>query len=343
MFVMLRNLLLFTLLAGLTACSDPGPQKVKLEGRTMGTTYHITYIDPTGQQDEQQLQQKIDAVLLQVNQVASTYMPDSELSRFNSMQSTTPVQASAMMQLLVREALQLGDLTQGYLDPTVGPLVNLWGFGPTHRPEKAPSDAEIAAMLPQIGYHQIQLNGDQLSKTRPELYIDMSSFAKGYGVDAVAELLDQNQIHNYLVEIGGELKTKGQSLAQKDWVIAVEKPMTDEQVVQRLFQPKDNAVATSGDYRIFFEENGQRFSHLIDPKTGRPVTHRVASVTVVHPSCMRADGLATGFLVMGVDKALEIANAEQLAVMLIEKNPDGSFTEHYSEAFKPYLHQMSQN
>ncbi|EGM76607.1 membrane-associated lipoprotein involved in thiamine biosynthesis [Rheinheimera sp. A13L] len=327
----------FVVVVTLAACAKPDNEKVLLEGKTMGTTYHVSYISQPGMPDQQQVQAQIDLALKEVNQVASTYIKDSELSLFNSSDSTEPREASEMLRLLFAEGIRLAQLTDGYLDITVGPLVNLWGFGPTHRPEKVPDDAAITMARTQIGAQYLQLDGTRVYKTKPQLYVDLSTIAKGYGVDLVAEVLEQQGINNFLAEIGGEIRLKGSSLENKDWTVGLEKPVAEGRVLQRLIRPKDNAVATSGDYRIFFEENNQRYSHLIDPKTGKPVTHMMLSSTVIHPSCMTADGLSTAFMVMGPEKAMELADQQQIAALFIVKNQQGEFVELYSKAFEPYL------
>lgn len=327
----------FFVLVTLASCAKPEAAKVQLEGKTMGTTYHVTYIAQPGMPDHQQVQAQIDQVLKEVNQVASTYISDSELSLFNQSRSTEPRQASQMLQLLFGEGIRLAQLTDGYLDITVGPLVNLWGFGPTHRPDKVPDDAAIAQAKAQSGVQYLHIEGSGVRKLKAELYVDLSTIAKGYGVDLVADALEQQGITNYLAEIGGEIRVKGTSLDAKDWTVGLEKPVAEGRVLQRLIRPKNNAVATSGDYRIFFEENNQRYSHLIDPKTGKPITHMMLSSTVIHPSCMTADGLSTAFMVMGVEKAMQLANQQQIAALFIVKNQQGEFEEVYSQAFEAYL------
>lgn len=336
-FHLKHTIFAFFVLVTIASCVKPEAAKVQLEGKTMGTTYHVTYIEQPGMADQQQVQAQIDQVLKEVNQVASTYINDSELSLFNHSHSTEPREASHMLRLLFGEGIRLAQMTDGYLDVTVGPLVNLWGFGPTHRPEKVPDDAAIALARTQTGVQYLQLEGNTVRKTKPELYVDLSTIAKGYGVDLVAEVLEQQGINNFLAEIGGEIRIKGVSLEGKDWTVGLEKPVAEGRVLQRLIRPKDNAVATSGDYRIFFEENNQRYSHLIDPKTGKPITHMMLSSTVIHPSCMTADGLSTAFMVMGAEKAMQLANQQQIAALFIVKNQQGEFEELYSQAFEPYL------
>lgn len=321
--------LAFTVL--LSNCAPKQEAEVHLTGPTMGTVYNIKYV-PEGEIDSIKLQSEVDGVLLEVNQLMSTYMPDSELSRFNQWQSTEPFPLSAETLKVMEEAKRLGALSHGLLDVTVGPLVNLWGFGPDARPTKIPSDQQILAAKVRIGLDRLQLQNTTASKTHPDLYVDLSTIAKGYGVDRVAEVLQQNGIKNYLVEVGGEMRLSGKKTNGSDWRVAVEKPVTSERAVERIISVGDNAIATSGDYRNYYEQDGVRYSHLIDPTTGRPITHNLVSVTVVTASSMTADGLATALNIMGKDKALALAEENDLAVLLITKEADG-FKEYTSAKF----------
>lgn len=324
----------------LTSCSDPqtSNEDVALEGRTMGTTYHIKLVSTVTQVEQQQLQQKIDALLLQINQQMSTYMPDSELSQFNQQQSTEAVTISAGLTAVIKESLRLGYLSDGLLDITVGPLVNLWGFGPTHRPDVVPTEQQLEQARAIIGLDKLVLEGNQLHKTIPDIYVDLSTTAKGYGVDQVAKLLEQQGYNNYLVEIGGEMRLKGKKVNGQHWRVAIEKPVSETRAIQQVITPGDHAVATSGDYRIYFEENGERFSHIINPKTGKPIHHKLVSVTVIDNSCMTADGLATMFMVMGTEKALAFAEQNDMAILTITKTPDG-FEQQTTVKFNQYLAQ----
>lgn len=323
------------LLAGCFPSNDGALDEILLQGPTMGTTYNIKVVAASSF-DKAQLQQKIDTLLKQVNQEMSTYIPDSELSLFNRSQSLTGTPISKGLQRVVAEAIRLGQLSQGKLDVTVGPLVNLWGFGPEYRPETVPSDEVLAATRARVGLDKLTLDGNLMSKAIPDLYVDLSTIAKGYGVDMVAELLEKEGIENYLVEIGGEMRLKGFKHTGELWHVAIEKPISEERSVQQIIVPKDNAVATSGDYRIYFEADGQRFSHIIDPHTGKPINHKLVSVTVIHPSSMTADGLSTAMMVMGEDEAYAFAQENNLAAYLISKTDDG-FKEQITVKFMPYL------
>jgi len=338
------KLMLIVLLAiSITACfpsNNSAKKEILLQGRTMGTTYNIKVVATVEEAEALQLQQKIDVVLKQVNQEMSTYIPDSEISRFNQSTSLKPVEISAGFARVLAESIRLGELSGGKLDITVGPLVNLWGFGPEQRPEKVPSDEILASTRSRVGLKNLHLDGNQLSKGIPNLYIDLSTTAKGYGVDVVAELIEANGITNYLVEIGGEMRLKGFKHTGELWAIAIEKPILDpsgeQRAVHQVIIPKDNAIATSGDYRNYFEADGQRFSHIIDPATGKPINHNLVSVTVIAPASMTADGLSTSLMVMGEEQGMEFAVKNDLAALFISKTENG-FSEQFTVKFKQYL------
>lgn len=336
MFVML-------LAITLTACfpsNNSAKKEILLQGHTMGTTYNIKVVATAEQVETLQLQQKIDAVLKKVNQEMSTYIPDSEISRFNKSTSLEPVEVSDGFARVLAESIRLGELSGGKLDITVGPLVNLWGFGPEQRPETVPSDEVLANTRARVGLQNLHLNGNQLLKDIPNLYVDLSTTAKGYGVDVVAELIEANGIVNYLVEIGGEMRLRGFKHTGELWAIAIEKPIFDpsgdHRAVQQVIIPKDNAVATSGDYRNYFEADGQRFSHIIDPDTGKPINHNLVSVTVIVPSSMTADGLSTTLMVMGVEQGMAFAVKNDIAALFISKTEYG-FDQQFTVKFKQYL------
>lgn len=328
-------LVAFASLLLLAGCDQP-PQQVHLSGPTMGTSYNIKYIVEEGQPSSDALQTEVDRLLEQVNDQMSTYRKDSELSRFNQHQSTDSFEVSEQTATVVKEAIRLNQVTQGALDVTVGPLVNLWGFGPEARPEVVPTESELAERKANIGIHHLSVDGNKLSKDLPHLYVDLSTIAKGWGVDVVADYLQSQGIENYMVEVGGEIRLNGLNRDNVPWRIAVEKPTVDERSVQEIIEPGDMAIATSGDYRNYFERDGIRYSHIIDPQTGRPIHNRVVSVTVLDKSCMTADGLATGLMVLGDKKGIEIAEKNQIPVFMIVKTDDG-FKEVASSAFKPYL------
>ena len=315
-----------------TSCTPPPIAETHLYGPTMGTTYNVKFVPVKGL-NEQELKQRVDQVLVDINQLMSTYIPNSELSQFNQWNSIEPFDMSPQTIDVLNEAKRLGDISAGILDVTVGPLVNLWGFGPQNRPEKIPTDELIKATQQLVGLDKLTVGPTWASKSNANLYVDLSTIAKGYAVDQVAELLQAHKISNFLVEIGGEMRVSGIKASGKNWIIAIEKPETQQRSVQEFISIGNNAVATSGDYRIYYEQDGVRYSHLINPTTGYPITHNVVSVTVVHPSSMTADGLATALIVMGKENALALAAKYDIAVYLITKENDG-FTEYTSAKFE---------
>ncbi|MCK8045738.1 FAD:protein FMN transferase [Shewanella sp. 1CM18E] len=338
MFKTLVNWLALIGLAFFISACTKQAEVISLSGNTMGTTYHIKVVPNERMPDVQLLQAEIDLALEKVNDQMSTYRPNSELSKFNQMTRNENVEVSADTAKVIAEGLALYKTTDGALDITLGPLVNLWGFGPDKRPTQIPTQQEIDEARQRTGIEAIVLDGNKISKLNPDIYVDLSSIAKGFGVDKIAALLDKYQPMGYLVEIGGEISLRGTKADGSLWRIAIEKPGNSGNGIQQVIAPKNMAMATSGDYRNYYEEDGKRFSHLIDPRTGYPINHRLASVTVLHEESMIADGYATAMMVLGTQASLELAKREHLAIMLIEKQDDG-FKVFYSEAFKPFVTQ----
>lgn len=328
---LLRFISLSLLALVMAGCTERPPQEIHLQGATMGTSYNIKFASDTSI-DPQVIHQRIDAALIRVNELMSTYDPNSELSRLNQHRSNKPFALSGETLLVLREAVRLSQISNGALDVTIGPVVNLWGFGPTQRPEVIPSDELITETLAITGISKIVLADDSIIKNEPNLYIDLSTIAKGYGVDVVAELLIAAGITEYLVEIGGEMRVAGNKVTGVPWRIAIEMPVSTERAVQSVIEIGDNAIATSGDYRNYYEQGGVRYSHLINPVTGKPIQHNLVSVSVIHPSAMTADGLATALIVLGTAEAQALAELNNIAVVLISKVGD-EFVEWTSTAF----------
>lgn len=311
------------------------PELISFSGPTMGTTYTVKYVSTADAPDEKTLQAQVDGVLVRVNRLMSTYDPSSELSEFNKLPAGASTSVSNDMVYVLTEALRISEISEGKYDVTVGPLVNLWGFGPGEHKNEAPSEEEVASVSERVGYHHLSLTGNTLSKSRA-IYVDLSSIAKGYGVDEVARTLNEAGIKDYLVEVGGEIRASGHKLDGSSWKIGIESPAGGHRVAQRVIDADDVAIATSGDYRNYFEEDGVRYSHTIDPTTGKPITHRLVSVTVMDESATRADGLATALSVLGPKAGLKLANDQGVAAYMLVKEDTG-FIEQYSEAFTPYL------
>jgi len=324
--------LLMLLLPLLFAC-DHARRQLALNGASMGTTWHVK-LDPRALAEER-LAQGIQGTLDRIEARMSTYRPDSELTRFNRAHSREWFAVSAETARVVAEALRIARLTDGAFDISVGPLVELWGFGADFHADEVPAQDRIEAALAHTGYQKIsvRVQPPALRKSDPLLQIDLSGIAKGYAVDAVAAYLDDAGIQDFMVEVGGEVRAQGHNPAGRDWRIAVEKPISRERAVERVISLRDQGMATSGDYRNYFVSGGVRYSHTIDPRTGWPVRHHPASATVVHDSTMTADGLATAMLVLGRKRGLALARREALAVLLIERDEQG-LREFTSEAFR---------
>jgi len=299
----------------------------------MGTGYRVT-----ARCEMAVAQAEIDAELDAVNAQMSTWLEDSELSRFNATAPDDWYRVSSALARVVATARQISAGSGGALDVTVAPLVNLWGFGPDGRPAAPPSEAALAEARARTGWQalEVRLEPPALRKAQP-LTVDLSAVAKGHGVDRVARLLDDRHCPDYLVDIGGELRSRGASPRGQRWRVGVEVPDPGSLgAVQRVLALQDQGLATSGDYRNFIDFDIGRLSHTIDPRSGRPVTHGLASVTVAHESALLADGWATALLVLGPERGWALAREQGLAALFIERTADG-FEERYTEAFEPLL------
>ena len=323
----------FLLLIAVSGCSKQA-SIVSHQGLTMGTSFTVKWVSEDAGTDRQ-LPALINQLLVDINNSMSTYQANSELTRINQLPAGSQVSLSSELAQVLSRALEISQSSAGAFDVTVGPLVNLWGFGPDGRVVKAPASSEIQQLRERVGYRYIQLDRNELTKPR-EVYIDLSAIAKGFGVDRVAALLELQGIDSYLVEIGGELRAKGFKPDSSAWKIAIEAPVSGERKVQRIIAVKDVAIASSGDYRNYFEEDGVRFSHTIDPQTGQPINHRLASATVLASDCASADAIATAMMVLGPDKALAYAIEQGVEALLIVKT-DNSFEEQMTPGFSDYL------
>jgi len=306
-----------------------------LSGLTMGTTYTIKLNLVDTNIDRTRISTEVNQRLDKINSQMSTYMETSRLSIFNKSNTQDWEEIPADLYKVIEEALRINQLSYRAFDITIGPVVNLWGFGPKAQLEIVPDESTIREVLDSVGSEHIHLRKEPyaIKKDKPDLYIDLSAIAKGYAVDVIADYLDELSLNNYMVEIGGEIKTKGINPDNKIWHIGIEKPLDDQRSVQTVIILNNTAMATSGDYRNYFEENGIRYSHTIDPSTGKPITHKLASVTVLHPSAMTADALATALLVLGPERGSELAHSENLASLFIVRDKD-NFIEIMTPQFK---------
>jgi thiamine biosynthesis lipoprotein len=270
------------------------------------------------------LDHRIATRLQSLDASMSTYKPDSELNRLNRQPVGEPFAVSPDLLRVLMLSKQAFQITQGAFDPTVGPLVDLWGFGPVDTGDRVPSESELKEALESIGldYLAIDESASSVLKTR-YIEVDLSGIVPGYAADQVSELLDSLGLKNYLVDLGGELRGSGQNGKGKVWQIGIEVPSVERTGVERVLALRDVGVATSGDYRNYFERDGVHYSHIIDPASGRPVSNGVASATVITPTAAEADALSTGFMVLGKDAGLKIADERGIALLLLVKEGAG--------------------
>lgn len=299
----------------------------------MGTHYTVKVRDEGS--DPELVGQRIQETLDRIDNMMSTYKTDSELSRLNQNQSTEPFKVSPEMIEIFQAAREVSEATGGAFDITVGPIVNAWGFGPEKK-TSPPTDAAIAELLPRVGYKMVSADAtaSTIRKERPDIYCDLSGIAQGYAADEVAKLLDELGVENYMIDISGEFRTRGFNERGEPWQIGIERPDAPERTAQLVVPLSNMSLATSGDYRNYREENGLRLSHEIDPATGHPIQHKLASATIITERCTLADAYATALMVLGPEKALALANEKGLAVYLLVRNDSGSFDELQSNKFE---------
>lgn len=295
-----------------------------LVGRTMGTTYTIRLAEVPAAMTPQAIQAQVDERLAEFDLAMSTYNPESELSRFNRSATSDWFDVSVDTAKVVDFALKLAADTGGKFDPTVGPLVNLWGFGPSRKVRRPPSDEAIAEARKSVGYEHLaaRLDPPALKKDLASIYVDLNAIAPGYGIDVVAELLEHIGISAFMIEIGGEVRTRGVKPDGSKWKIGIEDADPSKETFKAVVPLKNEALATSGNYRNFFEFEDRTYSHTIDPSTGRPVEHRLATVTVRAPTCMEADAYATAVTALGPEAGYDWAVKRDLAVLMVERTDD---------------------
>lgn len=331
------RLLLLLAAALLSACSDQ-PEVYRFSGAAMGTGWNVTVVAPPQGVEQAYLQTGVTAAIDEVNSLMSNWREDSEVSRFNAAPPLEWFPLSASTHDVLVAAQVIYRKSGGAFDVTVSPLIELWGFGAREVDDAMPTDEQIGAALEQVGGDMLSLKAGPpgVRKGKPR-EINLSAIAKGYGVDHAAEWLEAQGVTRYMVEIGGEVRTSGLSPRDDGWRIGIEAPELLRGDAVKALSLRGESVATSGDYRNYREVNGVRYSHTIDPVTGRPITHNLASVSVVADNCMYADGWATAIDVMGPERGMELAEREGLAVYMLVRNADGSFEARSSTAFAPYL------
>lgn len=337
------SIVILALVLGYVVLSgESGGEIQQLNGFTMGTSYQVQIVDMPVDISSEAIALEVNELLRQLDtETFSTFAANSELSRFNRHAVNTPFSVSQEMLEVLLLAEEISQLSEGGFDITIGPLVNLWGFGPViQEDDVAPEQAQIDAAIGSIGYQNLLIDQakSEIRKTK-ELYVDLSGIAKGYAVDQLAEYFDKAGVENYFLEIGGELKIKGFKPGQVSWVPAIEAPLdTASQVYEIFFSRGEQiAVAGSGDYRNYFEANGVRYSHEIDPRSGRPISHSLAAAYVIDESAARADALATAYMILGLDAARELAASQGQAAYFIYKIDGSEFEAHITDEFSVYL------
>ncbi len=306
-------------------------------GQTMGTSYSIRISGKVKHSALKQLTQQIDAELLEVSRQMSTWDPASEISTFNHSTSTDSITVSEDFAKVVARALEFSEATTGAFDPTLQPLLNLWGFGSEGEEQAIPSDADILAVKASTGWQKITVDlPDRLRKFRPDVSLALGAIAKGYGVDTIARILEDDGFENWFIELGGEVFVKGHNPAGVPWKIGIQLPDIDplNDRLQGILHISNGAVATSGDYRIYLEVNGTIYSHLLDPRTGYAALSETASVTVYAPNCTDADAMATSLFVMGSEEGIEwIEKRPDAEAMFLLRAGTGEIIERFSSGF----------
>ncbi|MGZ7456658.1 FAD:protein FMN transferase [Pseudomonas sp. Ma2-10] len=317
---------------GLLSGCGSGDSMESFGGPTMGSTYSIKYLRLAGLPAPAEVRVRVEKIFAEVDQQMSTYRSDSDIERFNDLPANRCQKMPAPILKLVRIGERLSQQSEGSFDLTVEPLLNLWGFGPQARNEKVPSARALAEVRQRVGYQHLRIDGDRLCKDAA-VEVDFNSIAAGYAVDTIAATLEAMGIHNYLVEATGELKAAGKKLDGSPWRVALEEPRDDQQVAERIIAVDGYGVSTSGDYRNYFEQDGRRYSHSFDARTGAPVSHTLASVTVIHPSALMADGLSTLLLILGPERGWDYADTHDIGAFFVIR-ADAGFVTRTTQAFE---------
>ena len=310
---------------------DPEQSKISISGNTMGTTYSVKYIGNPDQVNKFE----IDSVLQEFNMSLSTYIPDSEISKFNN-NNLYRFQLPYFYPVLEKSKAVYG-ATKGALDPTVMPLVNAWGFGPDK--DDFPDSTAIDSLLHLVDFDSVFFDSVSICKLKSNIQLDFSALAKGYGVDVVGDYLKHNGVEDYLVEIGGEFVAQGKNEEGDTWAIYIEKPESDvEREAKAILELENRAIATSGNYRNFYVKDGLKYAHTISPFTGYPVEHSLLSASVIADDCMTADAYATAFMVLGLEESKEILkNHTELDAYLIFSDENGEMKTFFTQDLSKYL------
>ena len=327
-----------TLLAVGPVAACARPVHATIRGLTMGTSYAVELATPIDGAARTRLTELIEVELAAIDRAMSTYDPRSELSEFNRRQDLGWVPASRGLLNVLDSASRISTATQGAFDVTVGPLVDVWGFGPQYRTLRVPSDAAIERVRESVGYQHVQTDPSTgaIRKRHRRTQVDLNAIAPGYGVDRLATILDRQGVNDYLVEIGGEFRAKGNTASGRPWRVGIERPVEGRRLIGEIVVLENRAIATSGTTKDFFEQDGRHYSHCIDPATARPVEHPRMAVSVVADTAMEADAWATALLVLGPERGYSLAQARGVAAVLVTASGP-TFDVRISDALRPHL------
>ena len=318
------------------SCSKDQNYNALIKGNTMGTYYLIEVVEVSNKLHIDKIKIVIEDTLKMANKILSNWDNNSEISKINKNKTTMPIKLSNELNKVFKTANKINIKSNGFFDLTLDPIIDIWGFGyESKQLEIIPSDEQIKNALSLVGQQSLlkfNFDNNELTKKNKNLKINLSSIGKGFGIDLIGKKLDQLGIDNYIINIGGDILTKGHNKKNKDWIIGVENPNLKEKLIKEIVNLTDKGLATSGDYKNFFTKNGKKYSHIINPNTGKPITHSTKSVTVIHKNSMKADGWATALLALGSVDGLKIAEKEKIAVLFID-NIDNKLIKFESNAF----------
>ena len=321
------KLIIFLIISTLIlSCSEDKKYNIELKGNTMGTYYLISLVDVPKNLSKKEIEIEIKNTLLEANKILSNWDKSSEISKLNNNKTIKPIQISNELFDVVSEANSINTKSNGYFDITLDPLIELWGFGYSKSKiiDRVPSKGKIRDTLTLVNQNLLlEINSNnQLIKKNKNVRLNLSAIGKGYGIDLIGKKLDYLNINNYIIDIGGDIFAKGHNKNNKDWVVGIENPKLNEKLIKEIVNISNKGVATSGEYKNYFSKDGTKYSHIINPKNGMPITHSTKSVTVVDKNAMSADGWATALIAMGSKVGLKVAEKEKIAVMFIDQVED---------------------
>ncbi len=327
--------LIFIICISFFSCSQNKNYDAQLKGNTMGTYYVIDVVNVPKKIKIKNIEKVVLDTLIKVNKILSNWDKNSEISTINQLNKTTPIKISDELNEVFKTANKINIKSNGFFDITLDPIIELWGFGYKKQIQKVPTELQIKNTLSLVGQRSLinlDYKNNELRKINKNVKINLSSIGKGFGIDLIGKKLDEIGIRNYLINIGGDILTKGYNKKEENWVIGIENPNLNEKLIKEIVNISNKGLATSGDYKNFFSRSGVRYSHIINPNTGKPITHKTKSVTVIHESSMKADGWATALLALGRVDGLKLAKKENIAVLFIDKI-DGKLKKFKSNKF----------